>query len=73
MKYIAQMAYKHRMIDELILETDDREEAIAAAKKMFNRLSEHDKKELAFLNVFESINPDPEADDHLDGDIIFEI
>ena len=72
MKYIAQISYKHRIIDETILETDNKEEAIKAVKDMLHHLTDAEREDLAFLNVLESINPDTEAPDHFDGNIIFD-
>lgn len=46
------------------------EEATAEAEKQFACLTEADKKKRAAFYVLESVNPDEEAEDHLDGEIV---
>lgn len=46
------------------------EEAIRQGEADFNNLSEYDKKRRESFYVIESVNPNEEAVDHLDGDII---
>lgn len=67
MKYIV-MDYKS---GELFTEEFATEaEAIEAAEAEWNNLSEHDKAKRDEYFVLESINPDEEAENHLDGDIV---
>ena len=67
MKYIV-MDYKS---GELFTEEfDSEEEAIVAAEYDWEHLSEYDKAQRESFIVLESINPDEEAENHLDGNIV---
>ena len=46
------------------------ESAIEAAELEFNRLTDFDKEQRSAFYVLESINPDPDAEDHFDGNVI---
>lgn len=46
------------------------EEALTCAEREWNSLSEYDKKKRTAFYVLESVNPDTEAMDHFDGDVI---
>lgn len=66
---------KHIVMDyrdgELFTEEFETEaEAIEAAEAEWNHLSESDKKHRESFTVLKSINPDEEAENHLDGDIV---
>lgn len=66
---------KYIIIDEKngdIYDTEcaTREEALKEAEKQWNQLSEFDKKKRTRFEVLESVNPDEEAENHFDGDII---
>lgn len=52
-------------------EFETREEAINAATKEWNHMSAHDQKLREAYYVLESQNPDEDAEDHFDGDIIW--
>lgn len=67
MKYIVIDEVNGDIFDK---EFDSKEEAIKEADYRFNHMSDHDKKRTAELYVLESVNPDPESEDHFDGDII---
>ena len=53
-------------------EHDNREDAIKACKDGFDLLTESDKRKREAYYVLESINPDEDADNHLDGDVIYQ-
>lgn len=67
MKYIVIDTRKN---DEFTKEFEKAEEAIAWAEYEWSRMTEHDKKDCAAYYVLESVNPDEDADDHLDGNPI---
>lgn len=67
MKYIV-MDYRDRELFTEEFETEA--EAIEAAEAEWNHLSEHDKSRRESFIVLESINPDEDAENHLDGDVI---
>lgn len=67
MKYIVVDELKNDMFTE---EFEIKEEAIKAADEDWHRLTESDKKRRIAFYVLESSNPDEEAEDHFDGDII---
>lgn len=51
-------------------EYTNREEALKDAESQWNRLTENDKKRREAFYLIKSANPDEEAEDHLDGDVI---
>lgn len=51
-------------------EFNDREQAVNQAKAEWNRLRDYDKSKRTAFYVLESVNPDEDAEDHLDGDPI---
>lgn len=53
-------------------EFENKEQAIAYGDKEWSHLSERDKKRRTSYYLIESVNPDEEAEDHLDGDTIKE-
>ena len=53
-------------------EFETKEEAIKKASSEWESLSDSDKKRRESFYVIESINPDEEAEDHFDGDIVWE-
>lgn len=53
-------------------EYDSLIEAIEAARNEWNRLSDYDKKHRDEFIVLESANPDEDAEDHFDGDPVFD-
>ncbi len=52
--------------DIILKEFDNKEDAVAQAKEEWKGLSEEDR-EKRHIYVLESVNPDPESEDHLDG------
>lgn len=67
MMYIV-MDYKD---EELFTEEfDSAEEAIIAAEYGWNHLTDKEKQKRESYFVLESVNPDEEAEDHLDGNIV---
>lgn len=56
--------------DMFTKEFDNAEDAIAEGEKDFSMLTKVDKKRRAGFYVLESVNPDEEADNHFDGNII---
>ena len=67
MKYIV-MDYRDGDLFTEEFETEN--EAIETAEAEWNNLSEHDKKQREEFFVLESANPDEDAENHFDGDII---
>lgn len=57
-------------IDSWVSEYDNLKEAVEEADKEYDRMTAHDRKHTVEFIVLESANPDEEADNHLDGDII---
>lgn len=51
-------------------EYTNQEEALKDAESLWNRLTENDKKRIGAFYLIKSANPDEEAEDHLDGDVI---
>lgn len=56
--------------DLFTLECDDKDEALKAAERGWNNLSDHDKGRREFYMVLESVDPDTDAENHLDGDVV---
>lgn len=69
MKYVL---VDDRGTDIFTEEFNDRETAIKTAKLDWSRMSDYDKKNCYSFQVIESVNPDEEAVDHLDGDPIWD-
>lgn len=67
MKYIFMNESKNGLVIE---EFKTAEEACARADQVFNALFDTDKKNLEAFYVLESVNPDDEAPDHFDGNIV---
>lgn len=53
-------------------ELDNQTEAIEMAKADFDRLTPADKKRRIGFYVLESVNPEEDAENHLDGTVIFD-
>lgn len=51
-------------------EFDTKEEALQEAEEQWNQLTKCDQKHRTAFYVLESVNPDEEAPDHYDGDIV---
>ena len=51
-------------------EFESKDEAIKTAEYDWNRRTEHDKKRTDSFYVLESVNPDEDADNHFDGNIV---
>lgn len=58
--------------DEWTKEFDDKKKAIDTAEREWMSLSNRDKKKYESFLVIESANPDTEAENHFDGDIIID-
>lgn len=67
MEYLVIDAHKN---DEFVKEFDSQDNAIAYADKMWNATSDADKAKTVEYYVLKSSNPDEDADNHYDGDII---
>ena len=52
-------------------ETDDREHAIASAENQWYKYLTDRERAVRTIYVLESINPDEEAPDHFDGNVIW--
>ena len=68
MKYIVFDERKNGQI--FTEEFESKEEAIEFAEYDWDRRTSHDKKNTTAFYVLESANPDEDAEDHFDGDII---
>lgn len=68
MKYVVMDQIKNGDIFTEEFETEA--EAIEAAEAEWNHLSKYDKKHRESFFVLESANPDEEAGNHLDGDVV---
>lgn len=53
-------------------EFDNLVEAIEFARKGWNHMNEYDQKHTAEFIVLKSANPDEDAEDHFDGDPVFD-
>ena len=51
-------------------EFEDKEEALREAEEQWEHLTRFDQKHRTAFYVLESVNPDEEAPDHYDGDIV---
>lgn len=51
-------------------EFDTKEEVLQEAGEQWGQLTEHDQQHRTAFYVLESINPDEDAPDHYDGEII---
>ena len=71
MKYIVMQEKKKGASDIFTTEFNDRHEAIKSAKNQWDYLTYREKKQNR-VYVLESINPDEEAENHFDGNIIYE-
>lgn len=67
MKYILIDTVNGDMFNE---EFDSKDEALKAADSEWNHLSEYDKNRRDEFYVLESVNPDEDAENHFDGDVI---
>lgn len=66
---------KYLVIDEtrgdmFVEEFETEEKATEYAETYWNYKCEADKKKCSEYYVLESINPDPEAENHFDGDVV---
>ena len=64
MKYIV---VDERVNDIFTEEFETLETAIQEAERQFGRMTDREKKECNGFYVLETVNPDPEAVDHMDG------
>lgn len=67
MKYIVMEEKAH---DTFTKEFETAEEAIKEAKSDWEWLTDYDRKHYTAFYVLESVNPDEDAQDHFDGNII---
>lgn len=67
MKYIV---IDETKTDMYTAEFDNKDEALEEARIQFNRLTNSDLKNRIRFYVLESVNPDEDADNHYDGDIV---
>lgn len=68
MKYIYITGTEH---DEEVTESNNKEELIEMAKRDWSHMNDEDKKRTVNHYVIESINPDEDAENHFDGDIVY--
>ena len=67
MKYIVMDEVRGNIFTE---EYDNLEEAIREADRTFYHMTTYDRKRRSGLYVLESVNPDEDADNHFDGNIV---
>lgn len=70
MKYIV---LDQRAHEGFTKEFDSKEAAIAECRNQWNCLTAADKKDVEFFGVIESVNPDEEAENHMDGDVVIDM
>lgn len=70
MKYIVRDIPKNGIGDEFDKEFDVLEEAIEEAKNQWDHLTYAEQKKRTVF-VMESVNPDPDADNHFDGNLVW--
>ena len=70
MKYIVMMEYDNKLIDTVLRETDSELEAVEEAFYTWYHLTGNEWEHTEYLVVLESYNPDENAEDHYDGDVI---
>lgn len=70
MKYIVVDEKRNGFGDEFTREFDDRNDAIEEAKNQWYYLTKSEKK-VRKVYVIESVNPDEDAMDHMDGNFIW--
>ena len=58
--------------DWFTTEFDSKERAIKEAQKQWDWLTASDRERREAFYVLESVNPDEEAENHLDGNIVWE-
>lgn len=56
--------------DSEVEEFNSQEEAIKRADTVFNNMCKTDKEKCGSFYVLKSVNPDPEGENHFDGDFI---
>lgn len=56
--------------DEYIEESDDYIELCNSMVKMYDSMCDHDKHNIQEMYIIESVNPDIEAENHFDGNIL---
>lgn len=71
MKYIVSMEQKDGFGDMNVKEFDTREEAIDMAEYAWSHKTASEQKRDK-ITVIESVNPDEDAENHFDGDIVKE-
>ncbi len=71
MKYIVEDERRDLTGDVFTQEFNNKDEAINAAQKQWDHLTGREQAQRR-VYVLESINPDEEAQDHYDGNIIYE-
>lgn len=67
MKYIVIDELKNDMFTN---EYETKEKAVKVAGQEWGRLTESDKKRRVAFYVLESVNPDEDAENHFDGDVV---
>ena len=71
MKYIVEYEARKGDTDCFMEEFDNREEAITAAERQWNHLTTREQEKNT-VYVLESINQDEKAEDHFDGNPIWQ-
>ena len=70
MKYLV---IDRRKCDEFVHEFDSKEEAIDYAKYKFNHMCKSDQEACSKYYVLESVNPDEDAENHYNSDVIYRL
>lgn len=73
MKYIVELEFKHRVTDTNLMETNSLDEAIAKLFDEWRHLTTGERKNLETLRILESWNPDEDAPDHYDGNVVIDL
>ena len=59
--------------DQEVVESDNLDELIARANSDWNHMCAEDRKRTVSMYVIESANPDEDAPDHFDGEVMYDV
>lgn len=59
--------------DQKVVESDNLEKLIAMANSDWNHMCNEDRKRTVSMYVIESTNPDEDAPDHYDGEVMYDV
>ena len=59
--------------DQKVVESDDLDKLIAMANSDWHCMCDEDRKRTTSMYVLESANPDEDAPDHYDGEVMYDL